>query len=392
MDQPVQDDGAPSGLEEGDHRVLPARNPEQHAEADITRVDRHERGVKPPGRRLRGHDPDARGHGHPPRPGDFIIREVIDMLKEDKQPIRLQDATVLPVSEGGIPTEQTGILDLRPYVGGAISAGCTLEVMTEKGLKKATLNVERVFALLDPSRKSLDDDQFVNGSAALRTRAEEDLKVLIETFADEHTPSPAPLPASSVINQETAEPAPKRKKPSRMEERRAARVTAAVAGSTGNGGVQPLPSVTGRRVMIAPELLVYLAEPDQMDVDGFNLLGFWNRRGTDRACPTTGTITSPAEMPYLAFLARLYHGVEATSCQAERIFSALAQLIDDLRSNMLASKVERMMFIRLNRHMVDKVRDLDAAKAKAQARVAKSAKQSAAAQQERANMVVDVAL
>ena len=59
---------------------------------------------------------------------------------------------------------------------------------------------------------------------------------------------------------------------------------------------------------------------------------------------------------------------------------------------MLASKVERMMFIRLNRHMVDEVRDLDAAKAKAQARVANSAEQSAAAQQERANMVVNVAL
>ena len=63
-----------------------------------------------------------------------------------------------------------------------------------------------------------------------------------------------------------------------------------------------------------------------------------------------------------------------------------------MRCNMLASKVKRMMFIRLNWHMVDEVRDLDAAKANAQASVAKSAKQSVAAQQERANMVVDVAL
>ena len=39
------------------------------------------------------------------------------------------------------------------------------------------------------------------------------------------------------------------------------------------------------------------------------------------------------------------------SCQ-ERDFSALAHLIGGLRSNMLASKVERMMFIRLNRHLV----------------------------------------
>ena len=98
--------------------------------------------------------------------------------------------------------------------------------------------------------------------------------MLIETFAVEHTPSSAPLPASSPVNQETVEPAPKRKKPSRMEERRAARVAAAVAGSTNNGGVKHLPSVTGRRVMIARELLVYLAETDQIDVDGFNLLGW----------------------------------------------------------------------------------------------------------------------
>ena len=126
-----------------------------------------------------------------------------------------------------------------------------LEVMAEKGLEKATLKVESVCTLLDPRRKSLDNNQIVNGSAALRTRAEEDLKAFIETFADEHTPSPGPLPASSVVNQETAEPAPKRKKPSRIHERRAARVAAAVGDSTGNRRAQPLPSVTGRRVVIS---------------------------------------------------------------------------------------------------------------------------------------------
>ena len=46
--------------------------------------------------------------------------------------------------------------------------------------------------------KSLDNSHVVNGSKAFRTPAEEDLKALIETFADEQH-------------------APKRKKPSRME-------------------------------------------------------------------------------------------------------------------------------------------------------------------------------
>ena len=40
------------------------------------------------------------------------------------------------------------------------------------------------------------------------------------------------------------------------------------------------------------------------------------------------------------------------SCQAEGNFSAIADLFGDLRSNMLASMVKRMMFIRLIRHLV----------------------------------------
>ena len=72
--------------------------------------------------------------------------------------------------------------------------------------------------------------------------------------------------------------------------------------------------------MIEREVLVYLAETAQVDVSGFNVLGIWNRRGTDSMCSTTGNVTSQAEMPYLAFIARLYLGIEATSCQAKRNF------------------------------------------------------------------------
>ena len=39
------------------------------------------------------------------------------------------------------------------------------------------------------------------------------------------------------------------------------------------------------------------------------------------------------------------------SCQVERNFSALGHLIGDLRNNMLA-KVERVVFIQLNMHLV----------------------------------------
>ena len=256
----------------------------------------------------------------------FIMYEVIEMLKEETQPIRVPNATVLPTPPGGIPTEMTEVTDLTPEAQGVRDV--LLEVMEDKGVGKASLKVERLCALLDPRWKSLGDDQLVNGSAALRVCAEVDLNALIAEFEDARTQPPASASAP-VANVAPAGPAPKRKKSSRLEERRAARVAAA-AGIIGSGGAEPQACVTGRRVLIGREALVYLAEPDQIDVDDFNLLGFWSRRGTDSLCPTTQAyarrrkVTSPAEMPYLAFLApRLYHGVDATSCQAERkIFSA----------------------------------------------------------------------
>ena len=94
----------------------------------------------------------------------------------------------------------------------------------------------------------------------------------------------------------------------------------------------------------------------------------------------------------LTAYARRHARVEATSCQAARNFSALAHLIGDLRSNMLASKVERMMFIRLNSTWLTRSTGWTPRNAQARARVAKSAQKSAAAQQEGSSMSVDLAL
>ena len=71
-------------------------------------------------------------------------------------------------------------------------------------------------------------------------------------------------------------------------------------------------------------------------------------------------------------------------------FSALAHLIGDLRSRMLASKAERMIFILLIRHLIDEVRKMDAAVAQARARVAKNEQKSVAAQEKRSHTSVDL--
>ena len=84
----------------------------------------------------------------------------------------------------------------------------------------------------------------------------------------------------------------------------------------------------------------------------------------------------------------LFHKIDATSCHAERNFSSLALLC----SNMLPAKVERMMFVRLNKQFTEEVRELDAAVKLEQARAAKSEAASVAVQQSRGGAEVEIVL
>ena len=133
-----------------------------------------------------------------------------------------------------------------------------LEVMEDRGVGKASLKVERLCALLDPRRKAVGADQLVNGSAALRTRAENDLKGVIAELAAAQMQPSAPAPVS-VLDLKPAEPALKKKRLLRLEERHQARVRAAAGGGGDNGSVEPQTAVTGRRVLIGQDVLVYLA-------------------------------------------------------------------------------------------------------------------------------------
>ena len=90
----------------------------------------------------------------------------------------------------------------------------------------------------------------------------------------------APVPAP-VLDVEPAEPASKKKRLSRLEERCEARVRATAGGGGDSDSGEPQTAFMGRRVLIGREVLVYLAEQGQLDVDALNLLGFWNRRGPD---------------------------------------------------------------------------------------------------------------
>ena len=69
---------------------------------------------------------------------------------------------------------------------------------------------------------------------------------------------------------------------------------------------------------------------------------------------------APPDLPHLALLIRLYHGVEATSCQAERNFNLLSFLIGTLRASMSPFKVEQMIFLKLNQGCLPEVQKYNA--------------------------------
>eukprot|EP00904_Undaria_pinnatifida_P011822 jgi/Undpi1/7770/HiC_scaffold_23.g10243.m1 len=101
---------------------------------------------------------------------------------------------------------------------------------------------------------------------------------------------------------------------------------------------------------------MYVAKDPTPEEDNSSLLEFWLRRSKATTCAETGEVE--ARLPYLAPNTRMHHGINTTSCQAVRNFSALAFLIGTMRSSMLPGKVERMMFLRLNRLVIPDIKVL----------------------------------
>ncbi|CAM9608743.1 unnamed protein product [Pylaiella littoralis] len=72
--------------------------------------------------------------------------------------------------------------------------------------------------------------------------------------------------------------------------------------------------------------------------DDFDLLKYWNARGID-GVDAEGNVVVPAPWPHVGLLARLCAGVDTTSCQAERNFSALKKVLSDMRAGTLPRKM-----------------------------------------------------
>ena len=78
-------------------------------------------------------------------------------------------------------------------------------------------------------------------------------------------------------------------------------------------------------------------EPDALEV---SLPHFWLQKTSPTRAEGMDEVVSAANVPHLALVARVYVGVGDTSLQAEHNLSALLLFPANLRSSMLAFKVE----------------------------------------------------
>ena len=279
----------------------------------------------------------------------FNMREIHEIFGEDSHAMRKLDQAYNGVD---VETEEMAEEDLTAEAQQVRRV--LLSKLAKKKLGTARMPVERICALLNPRRKDCSDDHFINGGEPLKTSAIADVKNVAKTFVD---PSNGPAPSatgggsgaggSGSGGDGSNPPAPKKAKKSYLEERRLKRLANHKKSAASSSSASPSAAVR-RAALIGKELRLYMAEDVQ---PAFSLLEFWKRSRTG--------------MPFLALIARLYNGIESTSCQAERNFSALAFLIGHLRSTTAPGKVERQMFLRLNRLFIQDIKALhDAVEAK----------------------------
>ena len=84
----------------------------------------------------------------------------------------------------------------------------------------------------------------------------------------------------------------------------------------------------------------------------FDLLEYWRARAVDGLDASGKKVVEPARWPHVGLVARVFAVIDTTSCQAERNFSSLKLVVSDLRASLGAEKIEKILFLRLNRHLI----------------------------------------
>ena len=225
----------------------------------------------------------------------------------------------------------------------------------KRGLGRALDDVEKFCLLLDPRFKSVCTAVCLNGGNNLQNRVRALVEYKVSSFSGNDTFRAGSVGTGGSGNSQGAG----------GSQAGEASAEGTGGGSGGTGAEAGPPPAMSRMDNIRPDMNKKVARPVG-DIDApelrkdaalremaeytkqaasknnskFDFLQYWEARGTDGEDPS-GKVVVPARWPHIGLLARLYAGIDTTSCQAERNFSALKQVLSDMRAGTLAHKTRR---------------------------------------------------
>lgn len=289
---------------------------------------------------------------------DFFI--LYQSVSANEQEIRSLHSHTSP---GSVPVAKTEVPVSKLCSTAQTLLKVLAEIMHKKGLGSADTVLERINLVLDSRFKSSCAAVCLNGGDALQETVCNKIKEKLATFegivrqtssakssgaggadAAKSAPSPAPTlpPAPAPL------PGPPAPAPSRMQRLRAqfSQKVLRPENDDINGEVET------REEACLRGFAEYMKEASPPDDDpNLSILNYWKPRATD-GLDASGRVVKPVRWPHVGLIARLYAGIDTTSCQAERNFSALKLVVSDLRARMSSDRVEQTVFLRLNRHII----------------------------------------
>ena len=282
-------------------------------------------------------------------------------LSLDTQDIRSLDPYDGPRTETAVANLLAQVQDLLKIL---------VQDFQKRGLGRALDDVEKICLLLDPRFKSLCTAVCLNGGNSLQNEVHALVEYKFSSFSGNATFSARSVGTGSSGDGQGA----------RGPQAGEGSAEGTGGGSGGTGTEAGLPPAMFRMDKIradmnknvarpagdvdAPELrkdaalgeiAVYMKEAAPKNDSKFDFLQYCEARGTGGVDPS-GKVVVPARWPHIGLLVRLYAGIDTTSCQAERNFSALKQVLGDMRAGTLAHKTEKMLLLRLNRPLIPDLR------------------------------------
>jgi hypothetical protein len=227
------------------------------------------------------------------------------------------------------------------------------EQIKQRKLATASSELEMLAVVFDPRLKNLTPSLFEGGEAGAVT-AVELLKARYNAFkrnssaaasataaAGAAAAAGAPAPDAGGSAEPAACATGKRKRLTMtFQEERAAQRRALAAEQA------RAKAAAAVNAAIADEVREYLRKGLEEWEEEFDVGAFWKR------------MEESGEFKILPRIACQVFSVDSTSCQAERNFSTLKHLLSHLRASMRPSKVDKIMFLRCNRHLIREVATL----------------------------------